>query len=101
MLNEQDKDLDKKFLRCLSVIKDWEYHEKIEAEKKTEIKDFISLYVFKKEYGGILKNGVSYNRLKFLVEHPAFRPAIKALLLLMETSNNEIEFNDRYQKATL
>lgn len=98
---EKDKDLTVKFLKCVSRIKGWHYHDKIENEKKDEIKEFISVYIFKNMYGEFLQQRVSYNRLNFLVHHPSFKPAVKALLILLELSDNEKEFNERYKKVAL
>jgi hypothetical protein len=96
---ENDKGLGIKFLKCLSKIKGWDYHDKIEAERKKEIREFISTYVFKNIYGEILQEKVSYNRVRFVITHPAFKPVMKAILILLELSNDEKEFDERYQKV--
>src|SRR5215831_13245652 len=96
---ENEKDLGKKFLKCLSKIKGWKYHDKIEAEKKKEIREFISTYVFKNIYSEIFQENISYNRLCFLITYPAYKPAMKAILTLLELSNDEKEFNKHYQKV--
>ena len=96
---EKDKDLSIQFLKCLCRIKGWNYHDKIETEKKAEVKEFITMYVFRNVYDETLEKKISYNRLAFLVKHPSFKPVIKAILGLLELSENEKEFNERYQKV--
>jgi hypothetical protein len=97
----KDRDLRIQFLKCLSKIKGWHYHDRLEVEKKQEIREFISVYVFKNIYGEILQEKISYNRLSFLITHPAFKPFIKAILTLPELSDNEKEFNERYRRLEL
>ena len=94
----KDNSLSVKLLKNLSRIKGWNYHNKIENEKKAEIKEFISAYILKDKYGEILFRKISYTRLSFLVEHPSFKPVIKALVTLIEISGNEAEFEEKYQK---
>jgi len=59
------------------------------------------MYVFKNIYGKILQQKITYNRLDFLITHPAFKPFIKAILTLLELSDSEKEFNERYQRLEL
>jgi hypothetical protein len=99
MIYEKNKGLGIKFLKCLSKIKGWDYHDKIETEKKKEIREFISTYVFENIYGEVLKEKISYNRLCFLITHPAFKSAMKATLILLELSKDEKEFDEHYQKV--
>ncbi|MEP6684385.1 MAG: hypothetical protein ABJA35_14045 [Parafilimonas sp.] len=98
MLPEKNKELSVQFLKSLSKVKGWNYNEKTEMEKKFEIKEFISFYVLRDKYSGIPNANVSFNRLSFFVEHPTFKPAIKALLILLELSRSEKEFEEWYQK---
>jgi len=99
MLPRKDKNLTARFLKSISKIKGWTYHDKIEEEKKQEIKEFVALYILQDAGEGNLQPRIFYNRLDFLVEHPGFKPSIKALLVLLELSDNEEEFNLRYQKV--
>jgi hypothetical protein len=46
MLPRKDKNLTASFLKGVSKIKGWTYHDKIEGERKREIKNFVSMYVF-------------------------------------------------------
>ena len=97
---KKDKALSIEFLKCLSKIKGWDYHAKIEADKKSEIRQFVTQYILKRENGADLHEKISYNRLSFLVNHPAFNHAVKALLILLEISTNEKDFNERFEKVT-
>jgi len=101
MPSEKDKSLTVKFLKCLSKVKGWSYHDKIEKEKKAEIKEFIAIYVFKNLYCEISPDRIYYNRLNFLINYPAFKPSFNALLSLLEISDNETEFIEHYQKVTI
>src|SRR5215468_5137490 len=100
MLFKKNENLSVKFLKCLCRIKGWDYHDKIETEKKQEIRKFISDYVFKNIYDETFQEKISYNRLNFLIEFPTIKPTIRAILLLLELSNDEKEFNEHYQKMT-
>lgn len=93
--------LDIKFLKCLSRIKGWDYHNKIESEKKDDIKKFVADYIFNDVYKGAANDRISYNRLHFLVERPAFKPVFKAIIVLLEACNTEKEFHEHYRKATV
>src|SRR6478735_4024835 len=99
MLQKNNKDLSIEFLRSLSKIKGWHYHDNIETEKNSEIRDFIASYVLKEKLGPVASTKVSFKRVNFFVEHPTFKPSIKALLILLQLSNNEQDFNERYQKC--
>jgi hypothetical protein len=57
------------------------------------------VYVLQNTVDGNLQPRIFYNRLDFLVGHPGFKPTIKALLILLELSDNEEEFNLHYQKV--
>src|SRR5437764_15197812 len=96
---QKDKNIYLKFLQNLSRINGWKYHEKIEVERKEEIREFVSTYIFKSVYGDAFKEKVSYNRLNFLIHHPAFISAFKAILILLELSKTKKDFNERYQKV--
>lgn len=98
---EKNKNLAVKFLKCLSKVKGWNYHDKIEKEKKIEIKEFIAIYLFKNLSDEISLERISYNRLNFLINYPAFKPSFKALLSLLEISDNETEFIEHYEKVTI
>jgi hypothetical protein len=98
---QKDKDIYLRFLLSLSRINGWKYHDKIEAERKKEIREFVSIYVFKNIYGDAFGEKVSYNRLNFLIHHPAFISAFKAILILLELSKTEKDFTERYQKVHL
>jgi hypothetical protein len=94
----KDNSLSVKLLKNLSRIKGWEYHREIENEKKAEIKEFISAYILRDKHGEIVSQKISYARLSFLVEHPSFKPEIKALITLIEISESEAAFKEKYQK---
>ncbi|MBV9963294.1 MAG: hypothetical protein JO072_13705 [Parafilimonas sp.] len=98
---QKDKDLYFKFLQNLSRIHAWKYHDKIETERKNEIRTFVSIYVFKNVYGKVFQEKISYNRLHFLIYHPAFISAFKAILVLLELSETEKDFAERYHKVHL
>ena len=93
--------LDIKFLKCLSRIKGWDYHNKIESEKKDDIKKFIADYIFNADFNGIPGDRISYNRMHFLIQRPAFKTVFKAIIVLLEACNNENEFHERYKKVTV
>ncbi len=99
MLQKNNKDLSIEFLRCLSKIKGWHYHDNIEIEKNSEIRAFIALYILNEKFGPIASAKVSFKRINFFVEHPTFKPSIKALLILLQLSNNEQDFEERYRKC--
>ena len=99
MLPRKDKNLTASFLKGVSKIKGWTYHDKIEKERKQEIREFVAVYILQNTADGNLQPRIYYNRLDFLVEHPGFKPSIKALLVLLELSDNEEEFNQHYQKV--
>ena len=93
--------LDVKFLKGLSRIKGWDYHSQLEYEKKDEIKKFIADYIFNNGYKGIPGDRISYNRLHFLVERPAFKPVFKAIIALLEACDDEKEFHEHYRKVNV
>ena len=99
MLPRKDKNLTASFLKGVGKIKGWTYHDKIEKERKQEIKEFVAVYILQNTSDGNLQPRIYYNRLDFLVEHPGFKPSIKALLVLLELSDNEEEFTRHYQKV--
>jgi hypothetical protein len=99
MVLQKNKNLVSSFLKSLSRIRGWNYHNSIETEKRNEIKAFISAYVFKDIYENHPSQIISYYRLKFLFERPSVKPAIYALIMLLENSNNEKEFEERYRKC--
>jgi hypothetical protein len=47
MLPRKDKNLTARFLKGISKIKGWAYHDKIEEEKKQEIREFVAVYLTK------------------------------------------------------